>query len=99
MEGRVSVAGTAARTSSIQLERLACAEADIEASIAHFRSSIAALYDHVDAGGEISLDQRHLFRRDQVRATGRCIEAIDRLFLSSGSSAMGEQPPGVARVA
>jgi len=93
MQGRVSVAGTAARTSPIQLERLASAEADIEASIAHFRSSIADLYDHVDAGGEISLDQRHRFRRDQVRATGRCVEAIDRLFLSSGSSAMGETNP------
>ncbi len=40
MESRVSVAGTAARTSAVQLERLACAEADIDASIAHFRSSI-----------------------------------------------------------
>jgi alkylation response protein AidB-like acyl-CoA dehydrogenase len=93
MEGRTSVAGTPARTRAIRLARLACAEADVEASIAHFRSSIAALHDHVDAGGEISLDQRHLFRRDQVRATGRCVEAIDRLFLHSGSRATGDTHP------
>lgn len=93
MASKVSVAGTAARTSAIQVERLACAEADIEAGIAHFRSSVAELYAHVDAGGEISLDQRHRFRRDQVRATGRCTEAIDRLFLHSGSTAMGESHP------
>ncbi len=69
------------RTSAIQVERLAAAEADIEASIAHFRTSIAELYAHVDDGRD-QLDQRHRFRRDQVRATGRCVEAIDRLFLT-----------------
>jgi alkylation response protein AidB-like acyl-CoA dehydrogenase len=90
---RVSVAGNVARTSATQLERLACAEADIEASIAHFRTAVGELYDHVDGGGEISLDQRHRFRRDQVRATARCVEAVDRLFLHSGSSAMGEGHP------
>ncbi|WP_457184913.1 hydroxylase [Nocardioides sp. P5_E3] len=93
MESKVSVAGTAARTSAIQVERLAAAEADIEASIAHFRTSIADLYAYVDDGNEITLDQRHRFRRDQVRATGRCVEAIDRLFLQSGSTAMGENHP------
>ena len=93
MESKVSVAGTAARTSALQVERLASAEADIEASIAHFRTSIADLYASVDNGNAITLDHRHRFRRDQVRATGRCVEAIDRLFLQSGSTAMGETNP------
>lgn len=28
-----------------------------------------------------------------MRATGRCVEAIDRLFLRSGSSAMADSSP------
>ena len=88
MEGRVSVVGTVARTSPVQLELLAAAESDVEASIDHVRSIVAELYDHVESGGEISVQQRLLFRRDQVRATRRCITAIDQLFRSAGSGSM-----------
>lgn len=93
MAERVSVVGTTARTSPVQLGQLAVAEADVEASIAHFRGSIAALFEHVDAGGVISLEQRHRFRRDQVRATTRCVEAVDQLFRSSGSGSMRSGHP------
>ena len=61
--------------------------------------SIADLYAFVDDGGEITLDQRHRFRRDQVRATGRCVEAIDRLFLHAGLDRDGRRPPGLPGLA
>jgi len=88
METRVSTQGVSARTSPGQLERLAAAESDVDASINHFQSIIAQLYDHVGSGGEISVSQRIRFRRDQVRATQRCITAVDDLFRGAGSGSM-----------
>jgi 3-hydroxy-9,10-secoandrosta-1,3,5(10)-triene-9,17-dione monooxygenase len=88
MATRISVVGSVARTSPIQLDALACAAADIEASISHFRSLIAGYHEQVEGGVEISLEQRLGFRRDQVRATSRCIMAVDTLFRSAGSGSM-----------
>ncbi len=88
METRVSTQGVSARTSPGQLERLATAESDVDASINHFQSIIGQLYDHVESGGEISVSRRIQFRRDQVRATQRCITAVDDLFRGAGSGSM-----------
>lgn len=93
METRVSTQGVSARTSPGQLERLACAEADIDASINHVQSVIGQLYDQVEAGGQISVAQRLQFRRDQVRATQRCITAVDDLFRGAGSGSMADGHP------
>lgn len=88
MASRVSVVGNVARTSPIQLDALAGAEADVSASITHFRTSIAELYAQVERGVDIDLEQRLAFRRDQVRATSRCISAVDDLFRLAGSGTM-----------
>lgn len=88
METRVSTQGVSAKSSAGQLERLACAESDVAASINHFQSIIGQLYDQVEQGGEISVSQRLQFRRDQVRATQRCITAVDDLFRGAGSGSI-----------
>lgn len=88
MASRVSVVGQAARTSPIQIDALARATADVEASITHVRSLIARLYEQVEGGVDIDLDQRLAFRRDQVRATSRCVDAVDALFRSAGSGSL-----------
>ncbi len=88
LAGRVSVQGTVARTDPHQLVALGRAEADIEASICHFTSIIAGLYDDLQAGREITPQQRLAFRRDQVRATDRCVTAIDELYRLAGSSSV-----------
>jgi 3-hydroxy-9,10-secoandrosta-1,3,5(10)-triene-9,17-dione monooxygenase len=80
--------GSVARTSPIQLDALACAAADIEASVSHFRALVAGHHEQAEGGVEISLEQRLGFRRDQVRATSRCITAVDTLFRSAGSGSM-----------
>ena len=88
METRVSTQGVSAKSSAGQLERLAGAEADVDASINHVQSIIGQLYDHVELGGQISVAQRLQFRRDQVRATQRCIAAVDDLFRGAGSGSI-----------
>ena len=93
MRGRVNVAGTVAKTDPFQLAALAEASADIAASRAHFQSEIARLYDQVVAGVDITPDQRLQFRRDQVRASRRVVEAIDKLFNLAGASAIHTDRP------
>lgn len=93
METRVSAQGVSAKSSAAQLERLACAESDVAASINHFQSTIGQLYDLVEQGGEISVSQRIQFRRDQVRATQRCITAVDDLFRGAGSGSIASNHP------
>jgi 3-hydroxy-9,10-secoandrosta-1,3,5(10)-triene-9,17-dione monooxygenase len=45
------------------------------------------------AGKEIPFELRARARRDQVRATGRSIAAIDRLFEASGATALANDQP------
>lgn len=88
MASRVSVVGNVARTSPIQLDALASASSDVAASISHFQALIGQLYEQVERGIDIDVDQRLSFRRDQVRATSRCITAVDALFRSAGAGSM-----------
>ena len=63
MEGRVSVAGHRLQGHPARADGLACAEADVEASISHFRSFIADLYDLRRRRGRDHPQDRLRFRR------------------------------------
>ncbi|MDN4174068.1 acyl-CoA dehydrogenase family protein [Nocardioides sp. SOB77] len=86
LAGRVSADGIVGRTDPTQLTTYAEAAADIAASRCHLLTSAVELQEHVTKGGEISRAQRLTFRRDQVRASRRAADAIDRLFKISGAS-------------
>jgi 3-hydroxy-9,10-secoandrosta-1,3,5(10)-triene-9,17-dione monooxygenase len=47
----------------------------------------------LSAGKEIPFDLRARARRDQVRATGRSIASVDRLFEASGATALSNDAP------
>jgi alkylation response protein AidB-like acyl-CoA dehydrogenase len=93
MEGRTSIQGNVAKADPFQLAALAVAESDVEASISHFTAMIAELYDQVSNGGDISVQERLRFRRNQVRAVDRCIEAVNDLYRLAGSSSIAESSP------
>jgi alkylation response protein AidB-like acyl-CoA dehydrogenase len=93
MASRISTGGTVARTSPLQLDALARARADVEASICHVRNIVARLYDQVATGVDIDAEQRIAFRRDQVRATSRCVAAVDDLYRFAGSGSMTSGHP------
>lgn len=86
MCSRVSADGVIAKTDPTQLVVYGDAAADIAASRSHLLASMAELFDHVSSGGDISRTQRLSFRRDQVRASRRVVDAIDRLYKISGAS-------------
>ena len=83
---RVSADGIVAKTDSTQLGLYGEAAADVAASRCHLLASTADLYDYVSKGGEVTRSQRLTFRRDQVRASRRAVDAIDRLFKVTGAS-------------
>ncbi len=83
---RVSADGIVGKTDPTQLTVYADAAADIAASRCHLLTSAVELQDYVTKGGEITRSQRLTFRRDQVRATRRAADAIDRLYKISGAS-------------
>ncbi|MDH2413004.1 hydroxylase [Nocardioides sp. CER19] len=93
MASRISTAGTVAKTSPLQLDALARARADVEASICHQQSIVARLHEQVEGGVDIDTEQRIAFRRDQVRATSRCVAAVDDLFRFAGSGSMNSGHP------
>jgi len=86
MTTRVSVAGNVAKNDAAHLVVYGEAAADVAASRSHLLSSMRELFDHVSRGGEVSYDQRLVFRRDQVRASRRAADAIDRIYKISGAS-------------
>ena len=93
IRGRVSVTGTVAKTDPFQADALARAESDVDASIAHLKTSVAELYDYVSAGNRVTPEQRLVFRRDQVRGTNRAMAAVDELYRRAGSSsALADNP-------
>ena len=83
---RVSADGNVAKTDSTQLVVYGEAAADVAASRCHLLASMREPYDYVSKGGEVTWTQRLTFRRDQVRASRRAVDAIDRLYKISGAS-------------
>lgn len=78
--GRVSADGNVAKQDPVQLFAYGEAAAEIAASRSHLLTSMSEVYDYVAKGGELTRTQRLTFRRDQVRATRRAIDAVDSVF-------------------
>lgn len=93
IEGRVSVQGNASKTDPFQLQALAAAEADIDASVIHIQTIIDGFWQQVSRGEEITVEQRLRFRVDQVRATDRAIMAANELFRLAGSASIAHAFP------
>jgi alkylation response protein AidB-like acyl-CoA dehydrogenase len=90
---RVSADGTVGRTDPPQLVVYGETAADIAASRSHLLTSMAEIFDFVSKGGELTRTQRLTFRRDQVRASRRCADAIDRLYKISGAAGIRKDFP------
>lgn len=88
MESRVAADGTVARTDTTQLNLFAEASADIAASKVHLLHSMTEIFDYVSKGGELTRTQRLTFRRDQVRASRRVVDAIDKLYKLGGAASI-----------
>ncbi|MBF6337736.1 flavin-dependent monooxygenase [Nocardia abscessus] len=90
---RAAYAGEKAKDDPFAKVRIAEAASDIDAAWRQLSGNVAEEYALLVAGEEIPFDLRVRARRDQVRATGRSIAAIDKLFESSGATALSNGTP------
>ncbi|WP_330228153.1 flavin-dependent monooxygenase [Nocardia sp. NBC_00508] len=90
---RAAYAGEKAKDDPFAKVRIAEAASDIDAAWRQLSGNVADEYALLVAGKEIPFDLRVRARRDQVRATGRSIAAIDKLFESSGATALANDTP------
>jgi 3-hydroxy-9,10-secoandrosta-1,3,5(10)-triene-9,17-dione monooxygenase len=92
--GRFSFAsGKAVKTDPHQLKALGAAAADIRASRIQVLDDIKRMYDTVDAGGTVSMEDRYAARSGQVRASRRAVDAIDDLFILAGGGSLRTDNP------
>jgi 3-hydroxy-9,10-secoandrosta-1,3,5(10)-triene-9,17-dione monooxygenase len=90
---RAAYAGEKAKDDPFAKVRIAEAASDIDAAWSQLSGNLQAEYDLLLAGQEVPMELRLKARRDQVRATGRAISSIDRLFENSGAHALDNDTP------
>ena len=76
------------------------AAAEIDASRQALLANVDRIYDVVDAGREVTFEERAAVRRSQVRAVWRAVGAVDQIFARSGGNALssfGVDPQGPLR--
>ena len=90
---RAAFAGEKAKEDPFAKVRIAEAASDIDAAWRQLRGNVVDEFELLKAGKEIPFELRARARRDQVRATGRSIASIDRLFEASGATALANDAP------
>ncbi|WP_132993053.1 3-hydroxy-9,10-secoandrosta-1,3,5(10)-triene-9,17-dione monooxygenase oxygenase subunit [Gordonia zhaorongruii] len=90
---RAAYAGEKSKDDPFAKVRIAEAGSDIDAAWRQLAGNLQDEYDLILAGEEVPMEMRLCARRDQVRATGRAITAIDRLFENSGAHALENGTP------
>ncbi len=90
---RAAYAGEKSKDDPFAKVRIAQAASEIDAAWRQLSGNLQAEYDLILAGEQVPMELRLAARRDQVRATGRAIEAIDMLFENSGAGALNVDSP------
>ena len=90
---RAAFAGEKAKDDPFAKVRIAEAASDIDAAWRQLMGNVSDEYALLSNGQEIPFDLRARARRDQVRATGRAIASVDRLFEASGATALANSAP------
>ncbi|MCW2544106.1 MAG: 3-hydroxy-9,10-secoandrosta,3,5(10)-triene-9, 17-dione monooxygenase [Frankiales bacterium] len=90
---RISYGGQKVSGDSFAHVRVARAATDIDASWLQLERNLNEESRLADAGEEIPMELRLRARRDQVRATERCIDAIALLFKNSGGHSLKNGNP------
>jgi alkylation response protein AidB-like acyl-CoA dehydrogenase len=69
------------------------AAADINAARQELLANADRIYDIVDAGKDVSFEDRAAGRRTQIRAAWRAVTAVDQIFARSGGNALRMDKP------
>ncbi len=90
---RVNSSGVAVKDDPYVMYAIGEAAADINAARQELLANADKIYDMVDAGKEVSFEDRAAGRRTQVRAVWRAVSAVDEIFGRSGGNAMRMDKP------
>lgn len=90
---RVAVTGVQVRDDPYALYATGEAAAEIAASRVQLIDGISRLYDLVDAGKPVTLEDRATVRRNQVRCAWRAVSALDEIFARSGGNVIRRDNP------
>lgn len=90
---RVAVTGVQVRDDPYVLYAAGEAAAEIAASRVQLIEGISRMYDLVEAGKAITIEDRSVQRRNQVRCAWRAVSALDEIFARSGGNAMRRNNP------
>ncbi|MDH6198064.1 3-hydroxy-9,10-secoandrosta-1,3,5(10)-triene-9,17-dione monooxygenase [Mycobacterium frederiksbergense] len=90
---RVSATGVAIKDDPYVMYAIGEAAADINAARQELLANTDRIYDIVDAGKEVSFEDRAAGRRTQVRAVWRAVSAVDEIFARCGGNAARMDKP------
>src|SRR5699024_6908510 len=90
---RVQITGTKVRDDPYVLPEMSEAASEIHASRSALLENVNRLYDAVDAGREVTFDERAVGRRIQVQAAWRAVRAVDEIVNRSGGNGMRMSSP------
>jgi alkylation response protein AidB-like acyl-CoA dehydrogenase len=90
---RVAVTGVQVRDDPYVLYATGEASAEIEAARIQLIDGISRLYDKIDAGQPVSIEDRSNVRRNQVRCAWRAVSALDEIFARSGGNVIRRNNP------
>ncbi len=90
---RVNASGVAVKDDPYVMYAIGEAAADINAARQELLANVDRIYDMVDAGKEVSFEDRAAGRRTQVRAVWRAISAVDEIFARCGGNAARMDKP------
>jgi 3-hydroxy-9,10-secoandrosta-1,3,5(10)-triene-9,17-dione monooxygenase len=90
---RVAVTGVQVRDDPYVLYATGEASAEIEASRIQLIDGISRLYDLIDAGKPVTIEDRSNVRRNQVRCAWRAVSALDEIFARSGGNVTRRSNP------
>jgi 3-hydroxy-9,10-secoandrosta-1,3,5(10)-triene-9,17-dione monooxygenase len=85
---RTAVMGTKIKDDPYSMYAISEAAADIAAARLQLLDGISRMYDRVDAREPVTLEQRAVLRRNQVRCAWRAVAALDQIFQRSGGNAV-----------
>lgn len=90
---RVTVAGNVIKDDPIVMSVISEAASEIRASRVQLVDGISRMYDRVEAGKLVTMEDRVAQRRDQVRSCWRAVAAVDSIFARSGGNAVRTSNP------
>ncbi|MEV7978151.1 hydroxylase [Streptomyces sp. NPDC086519] len=90
---RVAVTGIQVRDDPYVLYAAGEAAAEIAASRVQLVDGISRMYDQIEAGRPVTIEDRATVRRNQVRCAWRAVSALDEIFARSGGNAIRKGNP------